>query len=224
MAVPLSRIHIQEKNSEETAIVMAHRTAHGCSLPVKSVRGREEVSLSIGVSLQLLRLPPDKGDRGPRGIVAPRSASFPVLAVLSVQPVDCLVQILRCYGQSILDTIKKNALSHRNFFIIVDNSRCYGYYQIKRFGVFQGAGAFEVKGSLRKGRAFCFTSNSYVTTPMGPLAEAIFSKTLPQRDNRLCFSAPCHSNATKGKRQEIYGIKYEFGEIVFSSCCLSVQG
>ncbi len=42
--VPLSEICIQEKNSEETAIVMAYRTAHGCSLPVKSVRGREGVS------------------------------------------------------------------------------------------------------------------------------------------------------------------------------------
>ena len=144
---------------------MAHRTAHGCSLPVKSVRGREEVSLSIGVSSQLLRLPPGKGDRGLRRIVAPRAASFPVLAVLSVQPVNCLVQILRCYGQSILGTIKKNALPHRNFFIIVDNSRWCGYYQIKRFGFFQGAAWFEVKGSLRMGRAFCFTPNSYVKTP-----------------------------------------------------------
>ena len=203
---------------------MAHRTAHGCSLPVKSVRGREEVSLSIGVSSQLLRLPPGKGDRGPGGIVASRAASFPVLAVLSVQPVDCLVQILRCYGQSILGTIKKNALSHRNFFIIVDNSCVTSYYQIKRFGVFQGAAWFEVKGSLRKGRAFCFTPNSYVKTPTGPLAEAIFSKTLPQRDNRVCFSAPCHSNATKGKRQEIYGIKNESGEKSSLPCCLSVQG
>ena len=202
---------------------MAHRTAHRCSLPVKSVRGREEVSLSIGVSSQLRRLPPGEGDRGPRGIVAPRAASFPVLAVLAVQPVDCLVQILRCYGQSILGTIKKNALSHRNFFIIVDNSCVTSYYQIKRFGVFQGAGAFEVKGSLRKGRAFYFTPNSYVKTPIGPLAEAIFSKTLLQRDNRVCFSAPCHSNATKGKRQEIYGIKNKSGEIYFLPCCLLVQ-
>jgi len=164
------------------------------------------------------------GDRGPRGIVVPRLASFPVLAVLSVQPVDCLVQILRCYVQSILGTIKKNALSHRNFFIIVDNSRWCGYYRIKRFGVFQGAGAFEVKGSLRMGRAFCFTPNSYVKTPTGPLAEAIFSKTLPQRDNRMCFSAPCHSNATKGKRQEIYGIKNESGEKSSLPCCPSVKG
>ncbi|MPM26497.1 hypothetical protein SDC9_73000 [bioreactor metagenome] len=162
------------------------------------------------------------GDHGSGGIVAPRAVSFPVLAVLSVQPVDCLVQILRCYGQSILGTIKKNALSHRNFFIIVDNSCATSYYQLKRFGVFQGAAWFEVKGSLRKGRAFCFTPNSYVKTPTGPLAEAIFPKTLPQRDNRACFSAPCHSNATKGKRQEIYGIKNESGEISSRPCCLSV--
>ena len=35
----------------------AHRTALRCSLPVKSVRGREEVSLSVAVSSQLLILP-----------------------------------------------------------------------------------------------------------------------------------------------------------------------
>ena len=102
MIVPLSQVRIYGKNSEETAIVMAHRSAHRCSLPVKSMRGREEVSLSIGVSSQLdfFGSHPVRVILASGGIVAPRSASFPVLAVLAVQPVDCLVQILRCMAKA----------------------------------------------------------------------------------------------------------------------------
>jgi hypothetical protein len=91
-----------------------------------------------------------------------------VLAVLAVQPVDCFVQIFRYMAKAFLTQSKMNALSRKNFFIIVDNSCVSSYYRIKRFGFFQGAAVFEVKGSSRKGRAFCFTSNIYVRTPVGP--------------------------------------------------------
>lgn len=82
----------------------------------------------------------------------------------------------------------------------MDNSCWYSYYRIKHFGFFQGAGAFEVKGSLRKGRAFYFTSNIYVTTPMGAVwPKQSFRKTLLRRNNRVYFAVPRHFNAKLDK-------------------------
>ena len=158
---------------------MAHRTAHPGSLPVKSVRGREEVSLSIGVLLQLLCLPwlsPQMGGSCRcRGIVVLRSASFPVLAVLAGTAHQSFRSNLSLYGQRNFCANKRSCQLGKYFLILVDNSRCSGYYRIKHFGFFQGAPLFEVKDSLRKGRAFCFTSNIYVRTPVGLSAHAPLS-------------------------------------------------
>ena len=99
-----------------------------------------------------------------------------------------------------LYTTRKDALSRNNFSIIVDNSRGNGYYRIKHFGFFQGAVVFEVKGSLRKEGAFYFTSNIYVTTPMGAVWPKLsFLKTLLRRNNRMYFAVPRHFNAKLDK-------------------------
>ena len=99
-----------------------------------------------------------------------------------------------------LYTTRKNALSRNNFSIIVDNSCVSSYYRIKHFGFFQGAVVFEVKGSLRKEGAFYFTSNIYVTTPMGAVwPKHSFLKTLLRRNNRMYFAVPRHFNAKLDK-------------------------
>ena len=99
-----------------------------------------------------------------------------------------------------LYTTRKNALSRNNFSIIVDNSCVSSYYRIKHFGFFQGAVVFEVKGSLRKEGAFYFTSNIYVTTPMGVIRPTqSFRKTRLRRNNRVYFAVPRHFNAKLDK-------------------------
>ena len=45
----------------------------------------------------------------------PRLALFPVLAVLAVQPVDCLVQILRCVAKAFFAQLKRMRLRAETF-------------------------------------------------------------------------------------------------------------